>query len=168
MKTVRVPLHGNVAKSVTLDADATNGAVVGTNLWNPDGSLVTLADLAGGSAGGDLSIDTSDDLDEGGYHFYFTDRRAQDAVGSILVDTADVDFSYVAGTSISASLTATGVVPGIYGDANHTVTLAVDSKGRITAISQTPISSSSAQTFNRIDANGDIRVDAQGNLRVTK
>lgn len=167
MKNVRVPLHGNVAKSVTLDADATNGAVVGTNLWKPDGTLVTMQDFGEGASGSGPGIDTSDDLDEGGYNFYFTNRRAQDAVGGILVDTTDVDFSYVAGTSISASLTATGVVAGIYGDATHAVTLAVDSKGRITAISQVPISSSSAQTFNRIDANGDIRVDAQGNLRVT-
>ncbi|NII54413.1 hypothetical protein [Luteibacter sp. SG786] len=169
MKNVKVPLFGNPGKSATIDAEATNGATVGKNLFNADGSLVTTAQLSGGasttSSGSDLG--TSDDLDEGSYNLYFTARRAQDAVGSILVDSVDVDFSYDPGVSISAALTSTGVDSGTYGDATHTVTVTVDGKGRITSIVEHPIDPPIPQIFNRIDASGDIRVDADGNLRVT-
>lgn len=96
MKNVRVPLFGNPGKSATIDAEATNGATVGTNLFNADGSLVTASQLSGGSSSPPTSIDlgTSDDLDEGSFNLYFTAKRAQDAVGSILTDTATIDFSY--------------------------------------------------------------------------
>lgn len=43
------------------------------------------------------------------------------------------------GTYPSPTLTASGVTPGTYGDASNTPTIAVDSKGRITSASSTPI-----------------------------
>lgn len=46
---------------------------------------------------------STDDIDEGVANKYFTDERAQDAVGSILSDTATIDFTYDdAGGAISA------------------------------------------------------------------
>lgn len=49
---------------------------------------------------------TTDDLDEGATNLYFTDERAQDAVGTILVDTADIELDYDdSAPSISAVLT---------------------------------------------------------------
>lgn len=49
------------------------------------------------------------DLAEGS-NLYFTDERAQDAVGTILVDSASVDFTYNDGTpSITASVLPAGV-----------------------------------------------------------
>lgn len=58
----------------------------------------------------------------------YTDEQAQDAVGGILVDSAEIDFTYNDGTpSISAVLIATGVAPGTY------TKLTVDSKGRVTS-----------------------------------
>ena len=58
----------------------------------------------------------------------YTDEQAQDAVGGILVDSAEIDFTYNDGTpSISAVLIATGVTPGTY------TKLTVDSKGRVTS-----------------------------------
>lgn len=78
----------------------------------------------------EFATKTTDDLPEGGNNFYFTNSRAQDAVGGILNDTADINFTYLDDTSIEADLTATGVTSGTYIGAQVTV----DSKGRITAI----------------------------------
>lgn len=53
---------------------------------------------------GDEDADTGD-LPEGS-NLYFTDERAQDAVGTILIDSADIDFTYDDTTpSITAALT---------------------------------------------------------------
>lgn len=58
----------------------------------------------------------------------YTDEQAQDAVGGILSDSAEIDFTYNDGApSISAVLIATGVTPGTY------TKLTVDSKGRVTS-----------------------------------
>lgn len=40
-----VPLHKNLSRSVTVETDATIGATVGTNLFWPDGTVVTEAEL---------------------------------------------------------------------------------------------------------------------------
>lgn len=48
---------------------------------------------------------TTDDLPEGATNLYFTDERAQDAVGLILADTATIDLTYADGVpSVSADL----------------------------------------------------------------
>lgn len=56
-----------------------------------------------------LATKTTTDLAEG-VNLYFTDERAQDAVGSILTDSASVDFTYDdAGNSITADVLPAGV-----------------------------------------------------------
>jgi hypothetical protein len=180
MRNVRVPLFGNVAKSVTVDADATDGATIGVNLRKPDGTLVTLDELGGGSTAPPNDLTTTDDLDEGGYNLYFTNKRAQDAVGGILVDSSSIDFTYdTAAPSITATLKdlPNSGLGGLVG-------IARDSKGRVSGtrnVTTDDLPEGSAnlyftderaqsavrQVFNRIDTIGDIRVDADGNLRIT-
>lgn len=53
MKKVRVPLYGSPQKSVTVNADATDGATVGVNLWNRDGTLFIPA--AAGDGGSEVA-----------------------------------------------------------------------------------------------------------------
>jgi hypothetical protein len=104
MAKTRVIVYGTTPpKSVLIDSAATVGAQIGVNLLLPDGTLAKMSDFGATPSAGS-SIDTTDDVDEGSYHLYFTDLRAQDAVGGILVDTATIDFTYTAGTSITADL----------------------------------------------------------------
>lgn len=58
---------------------------------------------------GIVVLDT-DDVAEGSSNLYFSDERAQDAVGTILVDSASIDFTYNDGTpSITAAVLPAGV-----------------------------------------------------------
>lgn len=129
MKTARVQLYGLTGKYAVVNLDATEGAIVGVNLRKPDGSLVTLAELGGGAApdSDDEALTTSDDLDEGGYNLYFTDERARDAVGGILVDSESIDFTYDPTTpSITASLKDLG-----NSGSGDLVGISRDAKGRV-------------------------------------
>ncbi len=58
---------------------------------------------------GVVSLD-SDDISEGVTNLYHTDERSQDSVGSILVDSSSIDFTYDDGTpSITAVVLPAGV-----------------------------------------------------------
>lgn len=103
-----VPLFRNMLKSVTVETAATIGAQIGVNLLLPDGSVGTIAQLQklfGSTQTSGAPLNTTDDLQEGQWNLYFTNRRAQDAVGGILVNSANITLAYVGGTSITADLT---------------------------------------------------------------
>ncbi|MEO9079608.1 MAG: hypothetical protein ABI268_09885 [Rhodanobacter sp.] len=102
----KVPMFRNVAKSVTVNLDATNGAQIGLNVLAPDGSLVKWTDILNVSATTSTGTPatTTDDLNEGQFNLYFTTIRAQNAVGAILANTATIGLAYVTGTSIKATL----------------------------------------------------------------
>lgn len=75
--------------------------------WEPDTEAWIEVTLGGGA-----TIVNTDDLPEGAANFYFTDERAQDAVGNILDDgtLGQVVFTYVDGTpKIHATLESASV-----------------------------------------------------------
>jgi hypothetical protein len=127
---IRIPVHGNALKSVVIPKTAAAGAQVGVNLLAPDGSVVKWSDILNpptstnsGSFNG-----TSDDVPEGQFNLYFTARRAQDAVGSIVANSSNVTLAYVGGTSLTADLTNVTVTTG-----GTLRKWAFDSKGRLMA-----------------------------------
>lgn len=91
-RTLRVPIHGKNGFR-DINPDATEGATLGVNLFNPDGSLVTLGQFnvtPGQGIGSSYSGPTNTDgLPEGLTNFYFTDARAQAAV--VIDSIADGD-----------------------------------------------------------------------------
>lgn len=87
-----------------------------------------------------LGTRSTSDLPEG-TNLYFTDEKAQDAVGGILANGSDIHLTYSDGTpSISSTLTLTGVTNGSYGAADSVGTFTVDLKGRLTAAANAAIS----------------------------
>lgn len=79
-------------KPVTVDTTATNGAQFGVNIWDPSGNLVAWPLLTSSSA---LTFNgTTDDVNEGQWNLYFTNLRAQNAVGSILQNTGSILLTY--------------------------------------------------------------------------
>lgn len=92
----------------------------------------------------DKVLDTSDDIAEGASNLFFTNERAQDAVGSALTDTASIDFTYNDGANtITADLKTTTVGAGSYGSSTQVSTFTVGTDGRLTAASNTSIQSAS-------------------------
>ena len=95
---------------IQIDADATYGAQIGVNLLLPNGKVATMADFQNGN-GTIVGPATTDELAEGQYNFYFTDKRAQSAVGDILTDTSTVHLAYDGtGNTIKADLVGFGAL----------------------------------------------------------
>jgi hypothetical protein len=70
----------------------------------------------------------------------YTDEQAQDAIGAMLFNTSDVEFTYTdVIPRLQAILADTGVVAGTYGAASLTPLIQTDVKGRIYSISSLPI-----------------------------
>lgn len=102
-----------------------------------------------------LGTRSTNDLPEGS-SLYFTDERAQDAVGNILIDSADLDFSYNDATpSATAVLTTTGVTATSYGAGALIPQFTVDAKGRITAASNVAVSIGSSAVVDFTEAAQD-------------
>ena len=80
-----------------------NGATAKYEKWDMTDAVISV-----NSQTGIVVLDT-DDISEGTAQ-YFTDERAQDAIGTILLDTSSVDFTYDDGTpTISAVVLPAGV-----------------------------------------------------------
>lgn len=121
---------------------------------NPDSGYkaLFLADGTGGTTAGQFYTKDSAGTVTAVF-FSYTDEQAQDAVGTILTDTATIDFTYDdAGNTISAiviagsigttQLTNTGPgATGPLGSASVAPIVTIDAKGRVTALSSASITS---------------------------
>ena len=106
------------ATLTALAAYNTNGLITQTGADSFTGRTLTAGSAKisisnGNGVGGNPTIDlgtvTTDDIPEG-TALYYTDERAQDAVGTILTDTASVDFTYNDGAgTITAAVLPAGV-----------------------------------------------------------
>src|SRR5690349_2794489 len=92
VKRVRVALAGR-AGHVDVEQGATAGATLGVNLYNEDGTLVTLEQIAAeivsavftlSEAGGSTSPGTTDALPEGTSNLYYTDARADARIAAAM------------------------------------------------------------------------------------
>lgn len=85
---VKVPLF-RTARSVMIETDATNGAVVGENLRLADGTVVKPEDILNSEASSSPTVGqgsdlTTDDVTEGQFNEYFTDERAQASARTVI------------------------------------------------------------------------------------
>lgn len=102
---------------------AIGGKVDESRLITTDGTITVNAGLSADlSTDILLAIDLPSELE-----------RIQDGVGTILTDTATIDFTYDDATpKITADLKNTAVTPATYGDATHVGQFTVDAQGRLT------------------------------------
>lgn len=89
---------------------------IGSGLSLSNGVLSAVSSFSG----------TTDNVPEGTHNLYFTNLRAQDAIGQILANDSNITFSYARGASITANLTT--ITPTTGGTLQAT---AFDTYGRI-------------------------------------
>jgi hypothetical protein len=181
MARVKVQLYGKMG-FVIIETHPEQGAVLGESLFygnrvlrpeeilNSAGSGNTTFIASGSSGGGPRPpvgsrIRSTDELDEGRFNLYFTDERAQDAVGAALTSSANVTLTYNDGSNtITADLTNTTVTPGTYGDVSHFPVVSVDAKGRVTGITLQAISGGGVAVWGTITGTLSDQADLQAAL----
>lgn len=158
---------GQSGKSVTVKATE-DGLEFTTNVATDEKVKVSANDTTPGYLNGKLVAGTGINLvenNDGGNETFtvsstitqYTDEQAQDAVGSILLDTTEIDFTYDDATpSISALLKTTTVAAASYGSASAVGTFTVDNKGRLTAAATVPISITASQVSDFTEAVQDV------------
>ena len=144
MSGAKVPAYGNTRRAVLIkDVNATYGATVGVNLYQQDGTVISLDDILNSKVaqqGGSLPRST-DSVPEGQYNLYFTTARAQTAAGAMATNSANVTLTYNAGAqTLTPDLTASGVSAGTYGDATHVSQVTIDVNGRVTSAASVSMS----------------------------
>lgn len=179
----RVPLWGNPQKSVEVERGATAGATIGVNVFNRDGSLFAPQAAATPAAPG-LTVTLWRLIQEipanvSGLAAVTTDGWfRKDGAAIAAREIADTDLPLLPDSGVGASLVK--ITRDQYGRVEGTEAAALDDLSDVNAPSPSvgealvwtgaayePQAVATAQTFNRIDAAGDIRVAADGSLRIT-
>jgi hypothetical protein len=107
MAKAKVPIFGQPLRCLIIDTSATDGATYGVNLYDSDGhTLLTWEGIAkkigAVPSTGSSGVNSTDDVSEGQWNLYFTDRRAQDAVHAIIANGNSITWSYAPGVSLTA------------------------------------------------------------------
>lgn len=139
-----------------LDSDLTAIAAISSNgiIIRTGSGTATVRTLQAGSG---ISISNGDGVSAdptiSSTITQYTDELAQDAVGGILTDTAEIDFTYNdVGNQITADLKTTGVGAASYGSSIIIPTITFDSKGRATAASNNAALTPAAIGAQPVDA----------------
>src|SRR5574343_1547186 len=128
-------------------------------------SIFSTTDFVVGTASSELGAErvatdtASIDVDigtSGQIKWSVTHEYVQDLVGALVVDSADLDFTYTDTTpDLTAVLKTTGVTAAAYGSASAGATFTVDSKGRLTAAANAAISITSGAVTDFAEAAQD-------------
>lgn len=133
-------------------ADLFNSGVT-PNTYQYSTITVSSKGIVTSTATGTVTLNDSDGLPEGVTNLYFTTERAQDEIGNILTDSSNIDITYNdAGNTISADLINTGIGAGTYGSASNIPVFGITTKGRFTSASVLPISITSLQVSDFVEA----------------
>jgi hypothetical protein len=117
-------------------------------VWEKSDTTDAVASVNGQT--GIVSLD-SDDISEGVTNLYHTDERAQDAIGTILVDSSKIDLTY---NDATPSITA-DIVPGSLVNADINASAAIDA----TKIADGSVSNTEFQYINSLTSNAQTQLN---------
>ena len=156
-------LTGDVTGDLTGDSAGTHtGAVVGNVTGDVTGDVTgTVSSIANHSTV-NLSEDPSASVSSG--TMYYTDARVQTKIDSYVTGGTGITVS-----SGTANLDNTAATPGSYGSSSQIPAITVDAQGRITAVSQSALSTAwtlTADSGSQVIDGGDT-VDIAGGNNIT-
>ena len=145
-------------KRYVTDAQQT---IIGNTAGTNTGDQTSIVGITGTKAQFDVAVTDGNFLYSGDITQY-TNEMAQDAVGTILGDTATIDFIYDdVGNSITFNLKNTTVTAASYGSAAAVPTFTVDAQGRLSSAANTNIQIAESQVTGLVaDLNGKQPLDA--------
>lgn len=134
-------------------------AVYNGTIWEK--SVNSNAVVSVNSQTGAVSLD-SDDISEGATNLYHTDERSQDSVGSILVDSSSIDFTY---DDVTPSITAVVLPAGV--DHDSLQNFAANEHVDHTSVSIATAANSGLTGGGNISSTRNLSVDINGTTAET-
>jgi hypothetical protein len=144
------------------------GQIQAGNLLTKSGDTLNVNDdlsLYDNSTSGfisDLSGFDTDDLSEGTGNLYFTDERAQDAVGTVTTGGTDITVNYDdGGNTLTINHAATGGASDLTGTSQFVNGLTFDGQGHVESVSATSVveSLNGGTDITVSGATGDVTID---------